>query len=55
MLFKVVMRMIMSNNLAGDEDDLVEDTRRSIPDWREVGREQQWATGGKWGFSISKY
>ena len=47
--------MIMSNNLAGDEDDLVEDTRRSIPDWREVGREQQWATGGKWGFSISKY
>ena len=42
-------------NLAGDEDDLVEDTRRSIPDWREVGREQQWATGGKWGFSISKY
>ena len=50
---------MISLKIQGDQyqkkNDLVEDTRRSIPDWREVGREQQWATGGKWGFSISKY
>ena len=56
MLFKVVMRMIMSNNLAGDEDDLVEDTRRSIPKkkmiWLKI-QGDQYLIGGRWEGSSS--